>query len=115
VAIQGNLIGHLFCDDLNEVPVKETLESGNGKEKEKLEASQIRVAKQVIFSKIHGAWTLFHISMDINMESMLLEPSAVNFWATLPDKFVTAPRSQWLMSNLSVRSGMANFCVFNFL
>lgn len=41
--------------------------------------------------------------MDITMENMLIEPSTVNFWPTLPSKFVVAPRCQWLMSNLSVR------------
>lgn len=104
MAIQGNLIGHLFCDDLNEVPAGNKVEeSSNGKEKETLDVPSIRVAHELAFSKIHGAWTLFHISMDIKMESMLLTPSAVNFWPTSPDKFVAAPRCQWLMSNLSVR------------
>jgi hypothetical protein len=108
VAIQGNLIGHLFCDDLNEFPNDNKVEElGNGKEKETLEVPPIRVAHELAFSKIHGAWTLFHISMDIKMESMLLTPSSVNFWPTSPDKFVAAPRCQWLMSNLSVRGVLA--------
>lgn len=104
MAIQSNLIGHLFCDDLNEIPTKEVEESANGKEKASEPAR--RVAQEVVFAKIHEAWTMFHISMDITMENMLIEPSTVNFWPTLPSKFVVAPRCQWLMSNLSVRKNI---------
>jgi hypothetical protein len=96
VAIQSNLIGYLYCEDLNHI-------SDEDSSIEKVEKKAIH--QDVAFINIHQSWTKLKIMID--SKSVLVEPFTVNFWPTSPDHFVATPRCQWLMSNLSVRATLS--------